>query len=80
MRKKGHMWNVINTQKISNISVHTWCNKYSDFINASVIDKLNYFLASKALESWHTANTNKADNNVKSRVKQYFKLGHSFLF
>ena len=55
----------------SNISVHAWRNNHSvDFNNARVNDKGNFRIR-KTLESWHIANTNKADNNSKPLPKQY---------
>ena len=46
-----------------NIANHAWSNDHRiDFNNVSVIDTGNYCIR-KTLESWHTAATNKADNN-----------------
>ena len=58
-------------QKGSNISAHAWSINHSiNFDNASVIDKGN-FRDRKTLESWHTANTNEADNNSKPLPEQH---------
>ena len=70
-RKKKHIRNVKLVCKTgSNIAAHAWRNNHSiDFNNARVIDKGNFRIR-KALESWHTANTNETDNNSKSLPKQ----------
>ena len=70
MRKKDHIRNVKLCKTGSNIAAHAWYNNHSiDFNTARVIDKGN-FRIQKILESWHTANTNEADNNFKPLLKQ----------
>ena len=62
--------NVKKRKTGSNIAAHSCGNNHSiDFNNARVTDK-GIFRIRNALESWHTANTNKADNNSKSLPKQ----------
>ena len=70
-RKKEHIRNVNFFKAGSNIAAHAWRNKHLiDFKNAKVIDK-GIFHIQKTLESWHTANTNEADNNSKPMPKRY---------
>ena len=48
----------------SNVANYAWQNNHSiDLENACVIDKGNYRIR-KTLESWHTAKTFDADNNL----------------
>ena len=70
-RKNKHIQNVKICKTGSNIAAHAWHNNHSiDFNNARVIDK-GIFRIRKTLESWHTANTNEADNKSKPLSKQY---------
>ena len=71
MRKKEDIRNVKICKTDSNIAAHAWRNNHSiDFNNARVIDKGNFRIR-KTLESWHTTNTNEADNKSKPLPKQY---------
>ena len=70
-RKKEHIRNVKLRKTGPNIAAHAWRNNHSiDFNNARVIDKGNFRIR-KTVESWHTPNTNEADNNSKPLPKQY---------
>ena len=70
-RKKKHIRNIKNCHKGSNISNHSWSNnRLIDFDNAIVIDKGGYRIR-KTLESWHTAMTNEAENNIKPLPRQH---------
>ena len=70
-REKEHIRNVKISETGSNILAHARGNNQSiDFNNARVIDKGNFRMR-KTLESWHTANTNEADNKSKPLAKQY---------
>ena len=61
--KKKHIRKVKICKTFSNVAVHAWCNNHSnDFNNSRIIDK-GIFRIRKTFESWHTGNTNEADNN-----------------
>ena len=64
-RRKEHIRNVKTYAPCSNISKHASCNDHNiDFEDGRIIDKGNH-RTRKTLESWHTANTQNADNNSK---------------
>ena len=55
----------------SNIANHAWANDHRiDFKDGKVIDK-GSFRHRSTLESWHTACTKNADNNLKHFQEQY---------
>ena len=63
--------NIKSLKTGSNIAAHAWrYNHHIDFQNAKVIHK-GMFRIRKTLESWHTANTDEADNNSKPLPKRY---------
>ena len=80
-REKEHIRNVKMCKTGSDISVHDWRNNHSiDINNARVIDKRNSIRIRKPLESWHTADTNEADNNSRPFPKQYSILLDQCIF
>ena len=63
-RKKEHIRNTKVFKSGSNVASHAWLEGHTiDFENARVIDRGNSRVR-KTLESWHTAVTSQADNDI----------------
>ena len=74
-RKSEHLRNVEPCiRRGSSVAKHAWTHDHIiDFTNSIVIESGSH-RTRKALESWHTAVTNNADNNSMSLPRQYTML------